>query len=133
MPKVANIFNDYYYIQESWIRRQINNLKGDSFVDLSLAKKEIEDAGLVAFVDLKSIEQFREKHLSEIGKKKLSVTLRTYKKRENRKLTTKRLDIDISLHAHLALKNLVIESGLTKIQIIEQLLLQERENQINDA
>ena len=126
MPKIVNIFNDYYDVQESWIRRQIDNLKYDSFVDLSIAEKEIEDAGLIAFVDHKSIEQFREKHLSEIGKKKLSATLRTYKKRENRKLTTKRLDIDISLQAHITLKNMVMESGLTKIQVIEQLLLQEK-------
>ncbi|WP_028865591.1 hypothetical protein [Psychromonas aquimarina] len=133
MAKVVNIFNDYYDIQESWIRRQIDNLKYDSFIDLNAAKKEIEGAGLVAFVDHHSLQQFRESNLSVTGKKKLSAALRTYKKRDNRKLTTRRLDIDISLQAHQVLETMAAESGLTKIQIIEQLLLNEREKQINYA
>ncbi|WP_019614530.1 hypothetical protein [Psychromonas ossibalaenae] len=130
MAKVVSIFNDYYDIQESWIRRQIDNLKYDSFIDLSIAKQEIEHEGLVTFIDHNSLNQFRENNLSNIGKKKLSAALRTYKKRENRKLTTRRLDIDISLQAHRVLESMAIESGLTKIQIVEKLLLTEREKQI---
>lgn len=130
MSKTNNIFNEYYDIQEAWIRRQIINLKYDSFVDFYLAQKEIEEAGITAFATFKSVEKFRNEHLSSIGKKKLSSSLRTYKKRNNRKLTVRRLDIDISKSAHLALESLVNQSGLSKIQIIEQLLLQEREKQI---
>ena len=51
MPKVASIFNDYYDVQESWIERQVKDFKSDSFIDLSIAQKEIEDAGLVVFVN----------------------------------------------------------------------------------
>jgi macrodomain Ter protein organizer (MatP/YcbG family) len=126
----VNIFNEFYDIQESWIRRQITDLKYDSFVDLHIARNQIEDEGIVAFNNFKSIDQFREQYLSKNGKNKLSSTLRTYKKRNKRKLTTKRLDIDISLSAHLALAALISESGLTKIQIIEQLILNERDKQI---
>ena len=130
MSKISSVFSSYYDIQESWIQRQINNLKYDSFIDLSIAKQEIEDAGLVAFIDNKSIEQFREKHLSKIGKERLSSTLRTYKKRENRRLTTKRLDLNISRSAYIALESLVDESGLTKTQFIEHLILKERESKV---
>lgn len=132
MPKVASIFNNYYDIQESWIGRQINNFKSDSFIDLSMAKKEVEDAGLVAFVNHESIDQFRDKHLSKAGKNRLSATLRTYKKREKRRLTTQRLDLNISRKAYIALDSLARDSGLTKIQIIEQLILKERENQADN-
>ena len=132
MSKVASIFNDYYDVQESWIGRQINDFKDDSFIDLSMAKKEIEDAGLVAFVNHESIDQFRDKHLSKIGKNKLSATLRTYKKREKRRLTIQRLDVDISRKVYVALDSLVKDSGNTKIQIIEQLILKERENKIKN-
>jgi macrodomain Ter protein organizer (MatP/YcbG family) len=126
----VNIFNEFYDIQESWIRRQITDLKYDSFVDLHIARNQIEDEGITAFNNFTSIDQFREQHLSKSGKNKLSSTLRTYKKRNKRKLTTKRLDIDISLSAHLALAALISESGLTKTQIIEQLILNERNKQI---
>ena len=130
MAKVARIFSNYYDIQESWIQRQINDLKYDSFIDLSTAKQEIENAGLVAFVDNKSIELFREKHLSKLGKERLSATLRTYKKRENRRLTSKRLDLDISRSAYIALEALAKQSELTKTQLIEQLILKERESNL---
>ena len=130
MSKVSNIFSSYYDIQESWIQRQINDLKYDSFIDLSSAKQEIEDAGLVAFVDNQSIELFREKHLSKVGKERLSSTLRTYKKRESRRLTRKRLDLDISRSAYTALELLVEESGLTKAQFIEHLIFKKRDNKL---
>lgn len=132
MPKVAKIFNDYYDIQESWIRRQIIDFKHDSFIDFDLAKKEIEDAGIAAFANAKTVDEFRDNHLSDIGKKKLSSSLRTYKKRHNRKLTTRRLDIEISKSAYLALELLVNESALTKTQFIEKLILKERKKQINE-
>jgi macrodomain Ter protein organizer (MatP/YcbG family) len=129
----VNIFNEFYDIQESWIRRQLTDLKYDSFVDLDIARNQIEDEGITAFNNFKYIDQFREHHLSKSGKNKLSSTLRTYKKRNKRKLTTKRLDIDISLSAHMALGALISESGLTKIQIIEQLILNERDKQIESC
>ncbi|WP_372882956.1 RepB family protein [Psychromonas sp.] len=130
MPNSLNTFNKYYDVQESWIRRQIDNLKDDSFIDLGLAKKEIEDAGITAFSDYTVIGKFRDDHLSAIGKKRLSSTLRTYKKRKTHKLTTKRLDLDISLESHIALQSLVKESGITRIEIIEKLILQERATQM---
>lgn len=131
MSKAINIFNEYYDVQEAWIRRQITDLKHDSFINFHLAEKEIEEAGITAFATFKSIDQFRDEHLSIIGDKKLSSSLRTHKKRSNRKLTTRRLDIDISRAAYIALESLVKQSGLSKIQIVEQLLLQEKQKQVN--
>lgn len=127
MTITAKTFSENYDIQESWIRRQVESFKEDSFVNLELARKEIEEAGITAFATPKDIDTFRNKHLSDIGKKKLSSSLRTYKKRNIRRLTTRRLDIDISLPAYLALEFLVQEQGLTKIQLIERLVLKEKE------
>jgi len=131
MSKVASIFNHYYDIQESWIERQVKDFKSDSFIDLSIVQKEIEDAGLVVFVNHESIDLFREKHLSKIGKKRLSATLRTHKKLEKHSSTVKRLDLFISRKSFADLEYLVSESGLTKIQIIEQLISKERDNQVD--
>lgn len=47
--KAKNTFGENYDLQESWIRRQIESLKNDSFIDLDLAINEIEDAGITAF------------------------------------------------------------------------------------
>jgi macrodomain Ter protein organizer (MatP/YcbG family) len=131
MTKAINTFSDNYDIQESWIRRQVDSFKDDSFVDLELAKNEIEDAGIAAFATPKDVDVFRSKHLSDIGLKRLSSALRTYKKRSIRRLTTRRLDIDISLPAYLALEALVREQELTKIQLIERLVLDEKEKSDN--
>ena len=135
MTKKAKTFSDNYYIQESWIRRQIDSIKEDSFVDLDKAREEIEKAGIAAFASPDDIDLFREKHLSDIGKTKLSSSLRTHKKRQMRKLTTRRLDIDISLPAYLALETLVQEQGLTKIQLIERLVLEEKKksDEVSDS
>ncbi len=133
MTKRVTAFDGHYDIQEAWIRRQIDHFKHDSFVDLYLAQKEIEEAGISAFATPEETAKFREKHLSKSGKTKLSSSLRTYKKRHNRKLTTRRLDIDISLPAYLALESLVKELGLTKIQLIEQLILERKEKQNKDV
>jgi len=127
MTKITNTFSDNYDIQESWIRRQLDSFKDASFVDLELAKREIEEAGIVAFATPKDVDVFRSKHLSDIGMKRLSSALRTYKKRSIRRLTTRRLDIDISLPAYLALEGLVRNQGVTKIELIERLVLDEKE------
>lgn len=127
MTKTTNTFSDNYDIQESWINRQIDSFKDDSFIDLELAKSEIEEAGITAFATPKDVEAFRNKHLSKLGMERLSSALRTYKKRSARRLTTRRLDIDIALPAYLALETLVREQGLTKIQLIERLVLEEKE------
>ena len=132
MPKSTNTFNKYYDIQESWFRKPVKDLKADSFIDLDLASEEIKNAGITAFANHAVVDKFREDHLSKIGKNRLSSALRTYKKRESRRLTTRRLDIEISLEAHTALQVMVKESGLTKIQFLEQLILKEREKQISN-
>ncbi|WP_435235284.1 hypothetical protein ACR30L_16190 [Psychromonas sp. PT13] len=129
MSKSTSTFSAYYDIQESWLRKQVKDLKDDSFIDLDLAREEIENAGITAFANHAVIDKFREEHLSKRGKDRLSSALRTYKKRENRRLTTRRLDIDISVEADTALKVMVKESGLTKIEFLEQLILKEREKQ----
>lgn len=126
MNNCATAFTENYYFQEKWIRGQIEHAKHDSFVDLYIAEKEIDDAGIVAFACPSDTDSFRDKHLSDVGKRKLSSSLRTFKKRQNRRLVTKRLDIDISRPASLALEILVKDSGLTKIQVIEQLLLEAK-------
>ena len=133
MPKSTSTFNNYYDIQESWIRKQVKDLKGDSFIDLDLASEEIENAGITAFANHAVIDKFREDHLSKIGKTRLSSALRTYKKREKRRLTTRRLDIEISVKADTALKVMAKESKLTKIEFLERLILKEREKKISDA
>ena len=127
MSKKTTTFEQHHDIQESWIRRQIDNLKNDSFIDLGLARKEIEEAGITAFATPEDVDIFRNEHLSELGVKRLSSSLRTYKKRIARRLTTRRLDLDISLPAYLALETLVREQGLTKMQLIERLVLEEKE------
>ncbi len=127
MTKTTNTFSDNYDIQESWINRQIDSFKDDSFIDLELAKSEIEEAGITVFATPKDVEAFRNKHLSKQGMERLSSALRTYKKRNTRRLTTRRLDIDISLPAYHALETLVRELGITKIQLIERLILEEKE------
>ena len=127
MTHLVSTFSENHDIQESWIRRQIDSLKVGSFIDLDIARDEIEAAGISAFATPECVDIFREKHLSVIGKKKLSSSLRTYKKRNTRRLTTRRLDIDISLPAYLALEALVRELDITKIQLIEQLVLEEKE------
>ena len=129
MTKRVTAFDDHYDIQEAWMRRQIDHLKHDSFVDLYIAQKEIETAGITAFATYEETAKFREKHLSRSGKNKLSSSLRTYKKRNNQKLTTRRLDLNISLSAHVALETLASELELTKTQLIEQLILDRREKQ----
>lgn len=129
MSKSTSTLNKYYDVQESWIRKQVKDLKGDSFIDLDLASKEIENAGIAAFANPAAIDKFREDHLSKIGKDRLSSALRTHKKRYNRRLTTRRLDIDISVAADTALKIMVKQSGLTKIEFIEQFILKERKKQ----
>ena len=133
MPKSTSTFNNYYDIQESWIRKQVKDLKGDSFINLDLASEEIENAGITAFANHSEIDKFREEHLSKIGRNRLSSALRTYKKREKRRLTTRRLDIEISVKADTALKVMAKESGLTKIEFLERLILKEREKKISDA
>lgn len=127
MSKSTSTFNDYYDVQESWIRKQISNLKSDSFIDFDIAREEIESAGITAFANQTVIDKFRDDHLSKVGKDRLSSALRTYKKRENRRLTTRRLDIDISVEADTALRVMVKESGLTKIEFLERLILKERQ------
>jgi len=133
MTRRVTAFDDCYHIQEAWIRRQIDHFKHDSFVDLYLAQKEIEEAGITAFATPKETAKFREKHLSKSGKTKLFSSLRTYKKRNNQKLTTRRLDLNISLSAHLALGSLATELELTKTQLIEQLILERREKQTEEV
>jgi len=126
MTKKVTAFEKYFDIQEQWIRGQIEHFKYDSFIDLHLAQKEIEEAGITAFATSSDISNFRDKHLSGVGKKKLSSSLRTFKKRQNRKITTRRLDINISRSAYIALEALLREQGITKIQLIERLLLEEK-------
>jgi len=133
MTKKVTAFDGHYDIQESWIRRQIDRFKHDSFVDLYIAQKEIETAGITAFASPKETAKFREKHLSKSGKAKLSSSLRTYKKRNNQKLTTRRLDLNISLPAHIALEALASELRLTKTQLIEQLILDRRKKQTEEV
>lgn len=133
MTKKVTAFDDHFHIQEAWIRRQIDYFKHDSFVDLYLAQKEIEEAGITAFATPDETAKFIEKHLSKSGKTKLSSSLRTYKKRNNQKLTKRRLDLNISLPAHLALEALVTDLEMTKTQLIEQLILERREKQTEEV
>jgi len=127
MAKAINTLNDNYDIQESWIRRQIDSLKYDSFIDLKGAKSEIEDLGIAAFATPHDVNAFRKKYLSELGIKRLSSLLRTNKKRYIRRQVTQRLDIDLSKQAYIALEALVRKKRITKIQLIEQLILEEKE------
>lgn len=133
MTQRTTVFDDLHHNQEVWIRGQLDHLKYDSFVDFDIAKKEIEDAGITAFATPEETAKFRKKHLSKSGKAKLSSSLRTYKKRNNHKLTKRRLDLNISLPAHLALETLATDLELTKTQLIEQLILERREKQAEEA
>jgi len=132
MPQKKTVFAEHYEIQESWIRRQIEHSKEDSFINQSLALKEIDEAGIAAFASPYDVDKFRDKHLSESGKRKLSSTLRTFKKRQNKMLTTQRLDIDISQPAYLALEAITREQKVTKIKLIERLLLEEKTRSENN-
>ena len=131
MTKAINTFSENHDVQESWILRQIDSFKDDSFIDLGLARKEIEEAGITAFATPEWVDNFRDKHLSDMGMKKLSSSLRTHKKRSARRLTARRLDIDICVKTHITLQAMVKESGLTKIEFIEQLILKERKRTID--
>ena len=127
MAKAIKTLYDNYDIQESWIRRQINSLKYDSFIDLKGAKSEIEELGIAAFATPHDVNVFRKRYLSELGIKRLSSSLRTNKKRYIRRQVTQRLDIDLSKQAYIALEALVRKKRITKIQLIEQLILEEKE------
>tara|TARA_R110001583_G_scaffold60750_2_gene180195 strand:- start:99 stop:518 length:420 start_codon:yes stop_codon:yes gene_type:complete len=127
MTKAINTLHDNYDIQESWIRRQIDSLKYDSFIDLKGAQSEIEDLGIAAFATPHDVNTFRKRYLSELGIKRLSSLLRTNKKRYIRRQVTQRLDIDLSKQAYIALEILVRKKRMTKIQLIEQLILEEKE------
>lgn len=120
--KKAELLKTEHSVQLKWLDNQMAKIANDgaqSFNNANVAERAFNkmksDSLIVGDSD---IEHFVSVHLSEIGTRKLVTTLRVYLKRSN----AERLQVELSRSNKSRLDKLVNVSGMTKIQIINQLI-----------
>ncbi|MCG6202021.1 hypothetical protein [Psychromonas antarctica] len=134
------IFTDenLYPNQINWIVKQIESCKDDSFSDIEQARSEI---GKITTLQLgknqpkrqlqrnlklaeSHLHGFRNSFLSESGFSKLNTTLKVARKRFlDKEAGSKKLDVTVSPAVFEKLNEIVMDTGLTKTALIEELIL----------
>ena len=128
MASYFKIFEDekYYVRQVLWLENQLKNYKEDSFSNFESAKYTFEQMGICAITPHQKIDGFRNDFVSDIGLKKLNTSLKIFKKRSaDKRSRSQKLDVVLDLNTISKLDDLVAKSGLTKKEIIKQLIQNE--------
>jgi len=114
--------DEYHDHQVAWIGRQLKNNNGASFVDFNAAMEAYFD-GLISLDTPEKLNAFRITHLSPLGISKLKTTVKVYKKRQKDKYTANLLTVTVSREAFRELERIVLNTGLSKREIIERFLI----------
>ena len=121
--KKSELLTTEHSVQLNWLDNQMTKIANDgakSFLNADAAERAYnkmkQESLIVADSD---IQHFVSVHLSKIGTSKLITTMRVYKKRN----FTDRLQVEITKGNKGKLDQLVKLSGKTKIEIINQLIV----------
>ena len=121
--KKAELLRTDHLVQLNWLDNQMGKLINGgaiSFLNAKVAEREynkMKGESLILSDD--DIEHFMSVHLSKVGISKLVTVLRVYKKRK----FIDRLQVEITKSNKGKLDQLVKLSGKTKIEIINQLIV----------
>lgn len=121
MTKKSDTFKDNHLIQLNWIKNQITKgNEGKIFLNPKKAVEafEILDRDLVLNPD--SVEKFVSRFLSEKGMNSLLNTLRVANSRSKVEV---QLQVRLERAASQKLNSLVKSSGLTKVEVINKMIL----------
>ena len=113
----------YLKRQVLWIENQIKNYKEDSFLNYENARLEFDRGMLNPMSAPKIIHAFVDEFLSDAGLKKLNTSLKIFKMRQlDKKNKSQKLEVILDLDTIQKLDQLTKKSGLTKTEIIKQLI-----------
>lgn len=116
----------YLKRQVLWIENQIKNYKEDSFLKYENARSEFERGMLNPMSSPKVIHAFVNEFLSETGLKRLNTSIKIFKKRQaDKKSKSQKLEVILDLETLSFLEEIATKSGLTKTEIIKQLIKNE--------
>lgn len=118
------IFNrkEMLFHQYSWMERQIEAVKEDSFVNFNLARDKFNE-GIISHYSPDSIHYFRNRFLSDTGKSRLYMALRAKKKRHNDKFHSKvRIEFVVDQETYQKLTDLTKEGAGTNKQTLIRLI-----------
>ena len=118
----VSTLDEYHDHQVAWIGRQLKNYNGSSFNNFNAAMEAYFE-GLISLDTPESLNNFRITHLSPIGIAKLKTTIKVYKKRQKDKYTSHNLTVTVSQEAFRELERIVLNTGLSKREIIERFLV----------
>ncbi|PKG56336.1 hypothetical protein [Shewanella sp. GutDb-MelDb] len=119
--KKRELLKTEHSAQLIWLTNQIGKVDWNTqknFLNPSSAVRAWEKLNDDLVINDVDLEHYISVHVSEIGIKKLVTTLRVYKKR----MSTERLQVEITDANRRRLDQLVKTSGKTKIQIINYLI-----------
>lgn len=119
------ILTDDKYVkrQLAWLERQFASFKDDSFKDYHEARSEFDKGMVTIYSPPQVVFSFMDQFLSDIGVKRLNTALKVAKKRDaDRKASNQRLQVTLDDEASWRLYALVEKTGLTKNEIIKQLI-----------
>lgn len=124
--------NKYLKRQVLWIENQIKNFKEDSFLKYENARSEFERGMLTPMSSPQIIHAFVNEFLSETGLKRLNTSIKIFKKRQaDKKSKSQKLEVVLDLETISFLDSIAERSGLTKTEIIKQLIKNEADKANN--